>query len=221
MLETNLDHFITPSISFFVPRDSVLEYADEPFCLWNGLIGAAPGHPVLAQVVQDTTSLILRRADVYDMERLVCTHHKSLKLEVWKLWAEPLLLLTGPCALGMALNVVMGRNPVEKIEYGLLEIKRTACNDPGDALILVGDKYDMGLFRFSDPDRGIILASTNLDALLGKEPLQNDALPKKEILLRPKHYSESSRNVAIWGSSNVYKDNNSSEILFNLQPPCT
>ena len=43
LLETNLDNFLTPSLTFFAPRDVPLEFAGEPYCLWNGLIGAAPG----------------------------------------------------------------------------------------------------------------------------------------------------------------------------------
>lgn len=42
LLDASLDDFVTPSLSFFAPRDVVCEYAGEPFCLWNGLIGSAP-----------------------------------------------------------------------------------------------------------------------------------------------------------------------------------
>jgi mannosyltransferase OCH1-like enzyme len=51
MLDTNLDSFVTPSMSFFAPRDIVGEYAGQPFCLWNGFIGMKRSLAVLNAVV--------------------------------------------------------------------------------------------------------------------------------------------------------------------------
>ena len=91
LLETNLDQFITPSLTFFAPRDEVAEFAGEPFCLWNGLIGAAPGQPFIVHAVERLVNLILDRADVYDMERDLCRDVKE-PLEVWKVQLQTLLL---------------------------------------------------------------------------------------------------------------------------------
>jgi mannosyltransferase OCH1-like enzyme len=59
MLETTLDSFITPNLSFFAPRDIVVEWADEAFCLWNGIMGSAPGHPFLVKAIERLINLIL------------------------------------------------------------------------------------------------------------------------------------------------------------------
>jgi hypothetical protein len=94
---------------------------------------------------------------------------------------------------------------MHNLEYG----RKT---DHGDALILVGDKYDLGEFRISDPERNFIVASTDIEGLdksprgwgnptegeIRRESLRREPLP---------HYSNSKKGVSIWGSANVYKDN--------------
>jgi hypothetical protein len=135
LLDSALDSFITPNLSFFAPRDIVGEYADEPFCLWNGLLGSAPGHPFLVKTVERLINLISRRADLYDMEQDVCIR-QGRSMEIWKVRAEPLLLLSGPCALGMAVNDVLERPSVERFDIGWLP-QVDPIIDYGDALVLV------------------------------------------------------------------------------------
>ena len=69
MLDTNLETFLTPDLAFFAPLDAVGCFADEQFCLWNGLIGSAPAHPALANVIEWMVNLVSKRGDIYDMER--------------------------------------------------------------------------------------------------------------------------------------------------------
>jgi hypothetical protein len=213
MLDTTLDTFITPSMSFFAPRDVVGEYAGEPFCLWNGLIGAAPGHPFIVRAVERLVNLILERSDLYDMERDICRRVDE-PVETWKIRAEPLLLFSGPCALGVAANEARGRPSLEAFDTGWLGLENLGYGgkqDHGDALILVGDKFDAGAFRISDPERDFVVASTELPGLVKKA--RNPANPtegeKRRQVLRKKplpHYSTSARGTTVWGSKNIYKD---------------
>lgn len=213
MLDTTLDTFVTPSMSFFAPRDVVGEYAGEPFCLWNGLIGAAPGHPFIVRAVERLVNLILERSDLYDMERDICRRVDE-PVETWKIRAEPLLLFSGPCALGVAANEARGRPSLESFDTGWLGLENLGYGgkqDHGDALILVGDKFDAGAFRISDPERNFVVASTELPGLVKKAriPANPTEGEKRRQVLRKKplpHYSTSARGTTVWGSKNIYKD---------------
>lgn len=214
MLDTNLDSFITPSMSFFAPRDIVGEYAGQPFCLWNGLIGAAPGHPFLIRAVERLVNLILDRSDLYDMERDICRRSEK-PIELWKVRAEPLLLFSGPCALGVAANEALNRSSLEPFDIGWISMENLGFggkDDHGDALILVGDKFDMGAFRISDPERNFVVASTDLDGVEKKARIMaNPTIVERNLNdTRQKqlpHYSKTAKGVYVWGSARVYKDN--------------
>ena len=225
LLETNLDQFISPSLSFFAPRDVVAEFAGEPFCLWNGLIGASPGHPFIVRAVERLVNLILDRADVFDMERDLCRgdrhgHGQRLPLpnhgfflDMWKVRLQTLLLLSGPCGLGVAVNEALGKSSLEKIDtgwMGLDDLEFGGKRDHGDALIMVVDKYDIGSFRISDPERSTIVASTDLSGVEKKarevsnptaaELVRQQHRKRKELT----HYSSSNKGNFVWGSSGVY-----------------
>lgn len=140
MLNTNLDFFIDPDLAFFTPLDAVGSYADEHFCVWNGLLGSAPAHPVLTNVIEWMVNIVSNRADMYDMERALCRFSGVDKIENWKIRAEPGLLLSGPCALGIALNNALGNEPLSKFHTGLL--KRNAFNQKKSLLVngdVIGD----------------------------------------------------------------------------------
>lgn len=232
MLTTDLDAFISPDMSFFVPRDVVAEYAGQPFCLWNGFLGkiiwclegtslaltsipagSSPGHPFMVKVVERLVNLILQRADQYDLERDLC-RASSDPLEVWKVRSQPLLLLSGPCALGVAVNEAMERPSLASFDYGWLDLEQlneADGVDHGDAMIMVGDKYDMGAFRMSDTERHFPVAATDLDGV-DKEshslsvPSPIDTVPVTDSETSRPHYSDSARNVGVWGTENVYKN---------------
>lgn len=214
LLDASLDEFITPSLSFFAPRDVVCEYADESFCLWNGIIGSAPGHPFMIRAVERLVNLILERADLYDMERDVC-RRVGREMENWKVRAEPLLLASGPCALGIAVNDMIGRASLAKFEIGWIPsdaIQDDSDRDHGDALIMVGDKFDMGSFRISDPERSFILASTDLKGVTKKprelsNPTRGEVRRKQQRHDPLPHYSQTANGEYVWGMHNVYHDN--------------
>ena len=145
MLNTNLDGFVTQDLAFFAPLDAVGGYADESFCMWNGFLGSAPAHPILTNVIEWMVNLVSIRADIYDLERAVCNFSDMDKLENWKVRAEPGLMLSGPCALGVAANTALGNEPLSKFDVGLLKQNRydqrntqEALNDAiGNVMILV------------------------------------------------------------------------------------
>jgi hypothetical protein len=238
LLETNLDTFVTPTMSFFAARDCVAEFAAQPFCLWNGLIGAAPGHPFIIRAVERLVNLVSNRADAYDLERDLCrnnsTNHSGKitgtndmdndPFEIWKVRLEPLLLLSGPCALGVAVNDVLGRPSLQALELGWIGLEALEYGTPpgqhylydyGDALILTLDKYDFGAFRFSDSERNLIVASTQLEGLEKKPRAVRHATrgvvqrqAEAQAAFKPNaHYSETQKGVIVWGHKGVYRDN--------------
>ena len=139
-LETNLNTFLTPNLSFFVPRETIRDLAGNDFCLWNGFLGAAPGHPIIAKAIEHMLQLIAARADYFDVERKICSSSGN-SASVWKLRSLPTLLLSGPCALGMAVNDALGKTDLlANFEPGWLSpLPGTAMSESeiGDSLILL------------------------------------------------------------------------------------
>ena len=86
----------------------------------NGLLGSAPAHPALANVVEWMVNLVSNRADMYDMERTVCKFSGADQIENWKVRTEPGLMLSGPCALGLAVNNAVGNEPLRGFIPGLM-----------------------------------------------------------------------------------------------------
>ena len=140
LLDGSLNAFVTPSLSFFAPRDCVAEYADGQYCLWNGFIGAAPGHPFIIRAVERLVNLILNRADVLDLEKEVA-EKSGADTHTWKIRAVQELLLSGPCALGIAVNEVLHEDPVSRFDVGWLDYTSRDNlfdhKDLGDMLILM------------------------------------------------------------------------------------
>ena len=95
LLGVKLDAFITPSMSFFVPLDIVGADYDEEFCLWNGLIGSVPGHPIIVKAVEWLINMILNRADEYDFERELY-RDGGKTLQVWKVRQGAPFAIVGP-----------------------------------------------------------------------------------------------------------------------------
>eukprot|EP00557_Chaetoceros_sp_GSL56_P006199 CAMPEP_0176495442 /NCGR_PEP_ID=MMETSP0200_2-20121128/10653_1 /TAXON_ID=947934 /ORGANISM="Chaetoceros sp., Strain GSL56" /LENGTH=797 /DNA_ID=CAMNT_0017893309 /DNA_START=72 /DNA_END=2465 /DNA_ORIENTATION=- len=207
MLETSLEQFVSPNMSFFTPRDCVAEFADGQYCLWNGIIGVAPGHPIMVHAVERLVNSILNRSDLLDLEREVAKK-SGVNTETWKVRAVQELLLSGPCALGIATNEVLGRNPLVRFEVDGLNDQNLNENLDrehfGDMMILMQDKQDMGAMRFTDIERGIIFASTDMDGL-SKQRIRS---PSDHTYVKSKpHYSSSGKGFWLWGSRDVYRDN--------------
>lgn len=73
-----------------------------------------------------------------------------------------------------------------------------------------GDKFDLGAFRISDPERSLMLASTDLPGVT-KEPREAAGyLPKnkeaRKVRRKVAHYSSTALGGPIWGGHNVYED---------------
>eukprot|EP00540_Astrosyne_radiata_P022867 CAMPEP_0116848948 /NCGR_PEP_ID=MMETSP0418-20121206/15299_1 /TAXON_ID=1158023 /ORGANISM="Astrosyne radiata, Strain 13vi08-1A" /LENGTH=106 /DNA_ID=CAMNT_0004480613 /DNA_START=139 /DNA_END=459 /DNA_ORIENTATION=+ len=83
--------------------------------------------------------------------------------------------------------------------------------DHGDALIMVGDKYDLGAFRISDPERSFVLASTDMPGVL-KQPRKVRNPTRSEKRREPQrkaplpHYSIAAKDEFVWGMHKVYRD---------------
>lgn len=127
LLDSTLDSFVTPELSFFVPRDAVGEELDERFCLWNGFMGSSPGHPFLVRAVERSLNLIEGRADILDIEKELCQINGP-EFENWKSRFIPSLMLTGPCALGVAINEALERNSLTKFDLGLMKASNNGYN---------------------------------------------------------------------------------------------
>jgi len=117
LLQTDLDELITPTMSFFIPRDAVAEFAESPYCLWNGLMGSSPGHPFVVRATERVVNFVLNRADLNDLESDLC-QYAGRDVEIWKTRSAPVLLMSGPCGMGVAVNEVLGRNPLSKYDVG-------------------------------------------------------------------------------------------------------
>lgn len=210
-LDVDLDSFVTRDMAFFVPRDVPLDYwPDSNYCLWNGLMGAQPGHPIIAKVIEDMTTTVLNRVDYLDIEGSLCL--QDPKAEIWKLRTLPILLLTGPCALGMSVNAALGNpNKLQGHNLGWLDTRNVSkAHSPpdyfwGDALTLLTDRYDLGELRFTDIDRNLPVGSTNQDriakaAIKREEDSLDDGAPEKTNI----HYSKSETDIV--GESGIYRD---------------
>ena len=148
LLDASLEAFVTPSMTLFAPRDAIAEYADGQYCIWNGLLGAAPGHPVIVRAVERLVNLILNRADVLDLEREVA-QKAGTRTETWKVRAVQELLLSGPCALGIAANEALGNDPVARFDVGWLNSTKAGkltSNDLGDIMILMVSQFSLPFY---------------------------------------------------------------------------
>ncbi|KAL7575452.1 hypothetical protein ACA910_007351 [Epithemia clementina (nom. ined.)] len=219
---TNLDHFVTSNLSFVVPRDVPIDrWPDSNYCLWNGFMAASPGHPIVVQAAQDLLNRIQNRWDYYDVENALCS--ETMDCEIWKLRSIPVLLLTGPCALGISVNTALGRtNKVQGLELGWLAPNRTFSydndDDWGDGLVLLTDKYDLGELRFSDVDRALLVASTDADKTI-TSPLVDTTIGKMDGITHRRqqqgaHYSKSETDIM--GSSGLYVDNLISNLFVKM-----
>ena len=144
LLETPLEVFLTPTMSFFVGIDeSVAGDVDEPFCLCNSLIGAAPGHPFLQRVLQMVAHPSRARHTLVDIEQQTKTRQDDAVVQ-WKLRQATLpSLLSGSCALGMAINYFRshptgtnGRDDLLSYRHGWLQTDRNMERRFGDVLLL-------------------------------------------------------------------------------------
>ena len=109
------------NVSFFASIDQqhVKERAGKrSSCLLNGLIGASPGHPVLAITLSRLVSQVLNRDTIVDIGTNLCPDP-----EIWSLFDLVHLYLTGPCHLGSSVNIALGRSPFSEFVPGIINIE--------------------------------------------------------------------------------------------------
>jgi len=71
------------------------------------------------------------------------------------------------------------------------------------------DKNDLGAFRFNDPERNVMIASTDLEGL-SKAPMvyenENSHNLRRKVKEQKPHYSISTAGEKLWGTHDVYAD---------------
>jgi hypothetical protein len=72
MLESNLDRLVPPSVGFMTPEDIPGMTVGHAHCLWNGFLAAAPGHPFLAQTIQNVVNHARNRYTSVDYDDMLC-----------------------------------------------------------------------------------------------------------------------------------------------------
>jgi Glycosyltransferase sugar-binding region containing DXD motif len=207
LLESNLDEAIDGSIGFMVPQDSPGETIGHRSCLWNGLMSVAPGHPFLAQTIQNVVNNVRNRFTSVDYDDMLCPNPiLSVSHTV------DTLFTCGPCILGASMNDVLQRHRQTGFEYGDMDLFETErqkystkrsiavpADDPrwlipGRTIILRQNKEDMGSHRFTHAAANQIIATTDMP--------EYDDRPKTM-----EHYSKSHVKFGVYGLSKLYHDN--------------
>lgn len=132
MLESDLDGLLPPSVGFMAPQDTPGTKSGHRSCLWNGFVAAAPGHPFLAQTIQNVVNHVRNRYTSVDYDDMLCPNPDFSISHLWvrgvdrkaccsfiafalTLVFTPLsvaslkdtLLTAGPCILGASVNDVL------------------------------------------------------------------------------------------------------------------
>ena len=176
LLESNLDAIVTDDVTFMAPTD-------EPVgCLWNGFMASVPKHPFLLRAIEQTVNRVRRQETSVDVVAQTCPPANFIPL-----FQHDVLYVSGPCALGMAVNTVLGNHPQATFEAGHFE-----TTDVGKVVILSQNKSDLGAMRLNEVVSNLIVAAT------GMEEIRKDAETMEG------HYGLSRDGWQIYGLSKVY-----------------
>ena len=163
--------------------------------VWNGLIGSAPGHPILAAAIETVVNQVRNRFTSVDVDSTFCPDP-----ELSVLHAFDTLHTAGPCLLGASINRVIGRPPQEPFVAGEVRpLAPEASNVPGRTIILHQDKWDMGSHRFTFLEQNQVVAATDLED-------SNDRANQPADGKKTEHYSKTHKAVGIYGLEDLYKD---------------
>lgn len=202
LLESNLDEAVPGDVGFLVPLDEPGLESDQRSCLWNGFMAAAPGHPVLARVIEMAVKQIRNRATSVDLEIDLCQSPDHWVVHTWST-----IFLTGPCLLGSAMNQLLGHRPQQSFAAGEVVIPhgsemshfRSTLRKLKEAPKIVLLHYDpewkaLGAQRYMLLEKNLSVAATNF----GGWKKDADRL----------HYTETPNawGPGIWGLSGVYRD---------------
>lgn len=224
LLESNLDEAIDGSIGFMVPQDSPGETIGHRSCLWNGLMSVSPGHPFLAQTIQNVVNNVRNRFTSVDYDDMLCPNPVlSVSHTV------DTLFTCGPCILGASLNDVLQRHRQTGFEFGDIDLfeterkkhknsssgKRITVDPddprlliPGRSVILRQNKEDMGSHRFTNAAANHIIATTDMP--------EYDDRPKSI-----EHYSKSHVKFGVYGLTKLYNNSHraNEEVVIRINKP--
>lgn len=155
------------------------------------MIGAQPGHPFIAKAIEMIVNQIRNRFTAVDIDNMLCPGAALDHSHAWDL-----LYVTGPCIIGAAINVVLGKHMQSEIIPGDLNTSEAKVEIPGRSIILSQNKEDMGWHRFTWLEKNVIVAGTDC-------PNYDD-----RVDLNHKHYSDKpeSMKMSLFGTKNIYKD---------------
>ena len=105
LLESNLDNSIPPDVGFLTPIDEPGIKVSHRMCLWNGLLAVAPGHPIIARVIELVVNNIRNRFTSVDYDNML---FPSPVLSVSH--SVDMVFIACSCILGSALNDVLRRH---------------------------------------------------------------------------------------------------------------
>lgn len=174
--------------------------------VWNGLIGSAPGHPIMAQAIETVVNQVRNRFTSVDVDNMYCPEP-----ELSVLHAFDILYTAGPCLLGATINKVMGRPAQEPFVAGeVMPNKDASANIQGRTIILHQDKWDMGSHRFTFLEQNQVVAATDLE-----DSNDRDNQPQTG---KTEHYSKTHKAVGIYGLEGLYKDKNRADedVVFKI-----
>jgi len=80
LLESKLDLAIDNDVGFIAPLDSPGKESGHQICLWNGLLGSAPGHPFLAAVIETVVNNVRNRFTSVDVMHSMCPGEIDLNI---------------------------------------------------------------------------------------------------------------------------------------------
>jgi len=218
-LQINLDKFVSDDDGFIVPRDI------GGHALHNALMMSAPGHPILAKALEETTNMIRNRYTVIDIAGRYCPNVNN---DIMK--DHMALFLTGPGLLAYAMKATLGHPLSVPFEPGMvdrfddelwLEITNTERDSPAGRELtqrLKRSAAGAGTVSSSSvvvpPGRTKLLERTTGD--MGETRYtdidQNlivagtdipDGYDTKD---KDEHYSQTRDAKKVWGLEKVYKD---------------
>jgi Glycosyltransferase sugar-binding region containing DXD motif len=214
MLESFLDNSIPANVGFLTPMDEPGVGVNRRFCVWNGLIASAPGHPFLAKAIETVVNQVRNRFTSVDVDARFCPNQ-----EMSILHSFDMLFTAGPCLLGSAINFSLGREgqqrfvPGELVPKEMDEYKKASSfvigaeeplsRIPGRTIILHQEKWDMGSHRFTFVEKNLVVAATDLE---DSDDRANQAATSGK---KTEHYSKTHAQTGIYGLEGLYTDRKS------------
>jgi len=217
LLSADLDVAIPGNIGLMTGIDEPGIEFGHRYCLWNGFIAAAPGHPIIAKTIEMVVNNIRNRFTSADIDDMLCPNPVLSVAH-----AFDLLHVSGPCIFGAAFNSVLGKHMQSNIPVGEIDIWEQEKNSKinatrvtispddqrflisGRTIVLSQNKEDMGSHRFTFLEKNIIVVSTDL-------PDSKDQTPVRKGDKERKHYSSYRNYRRLYGVQGLYQDDKSAD----------